>query len=75
MLPLTTMVAKIPIILFLLDFYMYGTRRASNWAATRIKIKICCNNNKKLTMDLDGEEFFPFDFRDWVGITPVRVWR
>jgi hypothetical protein len=59
MLPVATMAMKIPILLFLLHYCMYGTRRAFIPLATRIKIKICCNNNKKLTMDLDGEELFP----------------
>jgi len=53
--------------LILWDFYISGTLNATTPPATTIKIKICCNNNKILTMDLDGEVRFPFNFIRFVG--------
>jgi hypothetical protein len=49
--------------MFLMDFFISGTGSALLREAARIKITLRRNKNNRETMDLDGEELFPFNFR------------
>jgi len=49
--------------LFLNDYFVSGTGSAVFREAARIKITPRRNNNNRATMDLDGEELFPLNFR------------